>query len=234
LPAALNLFDVSVIVWIAFAAGLALVRKASREPARRSDFALAAIVIGAAVLPIGSASAAALALLAAYAIATTPANTPLRRGAIVFLAMTGALIWGPLLLELFSRPMLGFDAFLVALFGGTVRVGNQIAFADGSGGFIVAPGCSSFHGMSLAIIFWATVNQWFEVPCSRSSVLTLAAALLGTLAINGGRLAALAHFPAHFDALHLGLGAQVVSWFALALVVAICLYGARREVFAKG
>lgn len=231
--ATLNLFGISAILWLAIAAGLILVRGAEQAPIRSADLALTALVLVSAIVPIPGASAAALTVLAAYVIATSRSGSVLRRAAYIFLAMTSSLIWGPLFLELFSGPLLGIDAQFVSWIANTRQVGNQIAFADGSGTFVVAPTCSSFHGMSLALVFWVTVNQWFEVRLTWMSVLWVAAALLGTIAINAARIAAIAHFPGHFTALHTGWGAQLASWTTLLLVVAICLYGARRDVFAK-
>jgi hypothetical protein len=86
--------------------------------------------------------------------------------------------------------------------------------------------------MSLAAVFWATVNQWFGARFHWTSLLWMLAALGATVAVNAARLSAIAHFPSHFEALHTGWGAQVAAWTTLALVVVICLYGARRDVFA--
>jgi exosortase/archaeosortase family protein len=230
--AGFNLFEISAILWVALAAGLILTREGSPEPARRSDIMLAVLVVAAAILPIYAASAAALTVTALYAIVTSGPGAALRRSGIIFLAMTGSLIWGPLLLGFFNGPILGTDAFFVSHLAGARQVGNQISFADGSGTFVIAPACSSFHGMSLALVFWATVNQWFKVRFSWISLLWAAAALGATIAVNVLRIVAIARFPGQFDALHTGWGAQVATWSTLVLVVAICLYGARRDVFA--
>jgi exosortase/archaeosortase family protein len=232
--AAFNLFGVSAIVWLGLVAGLALLRNDGlAEPPRRLDAAVAVFVAAVALVPVATASAVAMTFLAIYAIVTAERGSAPRRAAIIFLAITGSLIWGRLLLAVFSGPMLGADAFLVARLTGTTQIGNQLAFTDGSGAFAVAPGCSSFQGMSLALVFWATVNQWFAVPFGWKQMLWCLAALGATIAVNVVRIGALAHFPRHFDALHNGIGYQVAAWTTLILVVAICLYGAHREAFAR-
>jgi exosortase/archaeosortase family protein len=229
---AFNLFGVSAILWVALVAGLLLVRGGHSEPIRRDDFAIAVLVICAAIVPIYSASAAALALASFYAIVTNPPGSGLRRGSIIFLAMTSSLIWGPLLLTFFNGPILRLDAYLVSHLAGAHAVGNQVQFIGSSDAFLIAAGCSSFHGMSLAVVFWATVNQWFEVRFTWASLLWIGAALVATIGINAMRMVAIAHFPDHFDALHVGWGAQLAAWATLILVVAICVYGARRDVLA--
>lgn len=230
---AFNLFGISAILWVAFAAGLALLlQEVERDPIRRGDVAVGVCVAGAAIAPFSSVSAAALALAALYAMRSSTPGSRLHRAAIIFLAMTGSLIWGPLLLTFLTRPLLGVDAFFVAHLVGSVQTGNQVSFTDGSSAFVIAPGCSSFHGMSLALVFWATVNQWFKVPFTWAAALWAVAAIAATFVVNVARIGAIAHFPAHFIALHVGWGAQLASWTTLLLVVVICLYGARRAVFA--
>jgi len=229
-----NLFGISAVVWVAVVAGIALLAQPSvPAPIERLDWVVAAVTILAVLVPLGPASAVALTLLSIYAILTSAAGSTLRRAAIIFLAITGMLIWGRLALALFSGPLLDADSFLVATLFGMGRVGNFISFADGSGQFAVAPGCSSLQGMSIAIVMWALVNQWFEVPFSRSALIALLAALAVTVAINVLRIGAIGLFPAHFDQIHTGIGWHVFSWLTLISVAGICLYGARREIYQR-
>ena len=230
--AALNLFGVSAILWIALAAGLRILHGAGEaDPPRRLDWWVTALGLAAVALPSASVASGALTLFALYALATSAPGSPLRRAGIVFLTVAGATLWGRLLLALFTHPLLDLDAFLVSRLAGVAQEGNVIAFADGSGAMAVAPGCSSLQGISLALVFWATVNQWFEVPIGRRSLAWLAAAVAATVAVNVLRIAALAHFPAHFDSIHGGLGWHLAAWTTMILVAALCIFGARREIF---
>jgi exosortase/archaeosortase family protein len=230
--AALNLFGVSAILWVALAAGLQLLRAAPEgDPATRRDRIVAGVGLLAIALPSATISSAALTLFASYGLVTAAPASPLRRAAIIFLAVSGATLWGRLVLAAFSHPLLDLDAFLVARLAGVAQDGNLIAFADGSGTMAVAPGCSSLQGISLALVFWAAVNQWFEVPISRRSLAWLGAAVAATVAVNVLRIAALSHFPAHFDSIHGGLGWHVAAWTTMVLIAAACVYGARREIF---
>jgi exosortase/archaeosortase family protein len=229
-----DLFGISAVVWVAAFAALAILRSSeTAEAPLRADWPVAAVVAAAALVPAGPASAVALTLLSGYAIATSNAGEPLRRAAIIFLSITGTLIWGRLLLALLSKSLLSADTFLVASLFGTEQTGNLIGYAGGGGALTVAPGCSSLQGMSVAFVFWALVNQWFQVRFTKAALGWLGAALAATVAINVVRIGSMVMFPEHIEALHHGIGWHVFAWATLAAVAAICLYGARHAVFAR-
>ena len=226
------LFGISAIVWIAVAAALALLATAGDgEPPRPGDWAVAALVGLASLLPVGTASSVSLTFLAVYMIATSARGSTVSRSGIVCLAVTGTLLWGRVLLALFSRPLLDIDAWLVGALFGSRQVGNVISFVDGSGRIIVAPGCSSWQGLSLALLFWATVNQYYRVRFDCRAALTLLLSLGATVAVNVLRMGAMIEFPQHLADIHNGYGWHIAVWATLAAVGAICLLGARREIF---
>jgi exosortase/archaeosortase family protein len=225
-----ELFGISAILWTALAAALALLRDAPPAPLRRGDPWVALVALLAALLPAPPASAVALTLVGLYLAAT--ASVPAERKAgLIAVAMTGPLLWGRLLLALFSGPMLAADTRLVALVTGAQRGGNLIGSADDGHGLAVAPGCSSWQGISLALLLWVTVNQWFGVRSGPRAFGILAAAVVATVAINVLRIAAMLTFPTHIEAIHHGWGWHLAMWSTLLLVAAICLWGARREAF---
>lgn len=230
--AAFDLFGISAILWVALAAGLKILGEDDgTQPLRRGDMPVAILLLLATLLPIAPASTVALTAAAFWAAVTALPGSPLRRAAIVFLAITGAILWGRLLLATFSRPLLDIDAIFVAGTLGVEHQGNMIWSADRATRLIVAPGCSSMQGMSLAIVFWATINQLFRVPFGWKAVGYCLAALAATIAVNVLRIGAMLRWPEHLDAIHHGWGMQIAMWTTLALVVGICLFGARREVF---
>ncbi|MEO6359886.1 MAG: hypothetical protein ABIO43_04830 [Sphingomicrobium sp.] len=230
-----NLLGISAIVWLALVAGLAMLVNDDGEPATRSDYAIALPAALMIIIPVANAASVGLTLLAIYAIATGGRNSDLRRAGIVFLSTSGSLIWGRLILALFTRSLLHIDAFFITNLTGAEQIGNRILFIDQSkGGFVVAPGCSSLQGISLAFVFWATVTQWYRVPFTLKSALWCAAAITVTLAINIVRMGLLARFPEHFVAIHTGWGWYLASWSTLAAVVSVIVYGARHEIFDKG
>jgi exosortase/archaeosortase family protein len=232
LSAIFNLFGVSSILWVALAAGLhILFQQEQRQPVERGDLAVALALFAAALFPAPTASAAALAAGSLWAIFTSRAGSPLRRSGIIFLAITGSLLWGRLVLATFSGPLLEADAVFVAALVGAEHSGTCSGTGRSRTEWWVAPGCSSMQGMSLALVFWATVNQFFEVRFTWKAVACCLAALAATIAINVMRIGAMLRWPEQIDEIHHGWGYQLSMWVTLILVVAICLWGGRREIF---
>lgn len=229
-----ELFGISAIVWTALAAALALLAGDGHgAPPSRADYAVAIPVLLVALSPVATASSVMLTLLAGWMIATSPAAATARKAGIIILAMTGSLIWGRLLLALFSRPLLGADTWLVGRLTGADQAGNTLAFLDGSGGIAVAPGCSSWQGMSLALLLWVTIGQWFGVRLGLRWLGWCLAALAATVAINVLRIAAMIRFPFYLDEIHHGYGWHVSMWATLVAVTVLCVFGARREIFGR-
>jgi exosortase/archaeosortase family protein len=227
-----ELFGISAIVWLALAAALALLlrRRGRPEAPRRWDWAVAVSVLLAALAPSGAAGAAGLTLLALYMIATTAAGSPERGAGFICLAMAGSLLWGRVVLAMFSGPLLGLDANLVGWLFGARQVANVVSFVDGSGRIVVAPGCSSWQGMSLALLFWVTVNEYYRVPFGWRAAGWCAAALAATIAVNVARMGAMILYPKHIAAIHHGWGWHFFMWTTLVAVVGICLWGARDAI----
>lgn len=230
--AAVDLFGISAILWVALGGGLKILAEDETDaPPSRADLLIAIPVLLAALLPAATASSVALTAAALWAILASPAETAARRAGIVFLAMTGALLWGRLLLAMFSGPLLSLDALFVAGLVGADHSANMLWSADGATRLVVAPGCSSLQGLSLALVFWATINQYFRVRFDRTAIAHCLAALAVTLFVNVLRIGAMLRWPGHLDAIHHGWGMHVAMWTTLVLVVAICVHGARREIF---
>lgn len=233
--ALLALFNISAVVWMALAAGLALLwTDPDPAPVRPLDLALAAGVGLAALLPLPTASGVMLTVAGLCAAVTAGRGSRLRRAAIIFVAVSGTLVWGKVLLTLFTRPVLELDSWLMGAVLGVHQEGNVVWREGGAVAAVVSTGCSSIHGVSIALVCWAVVCQYFEVPFDRRAVLTAVAAVLATMAVNMARIGGILVSPEWAHIIHDGWGATASMWITLALVTAICLFGARREVFARG
>lgn len=229
-----NLLGVSAVIWAAFFAGLKILRDSRPgEPLRRADLWVGAMAGAAALIPSASASMVALTLASVWVLATSVNGSSLRRAGLVFLAMSGALVWGRVVLAVFSRPLLDLDAMFVSGLIGAEQQGNLLWYEGGSTRLVVAPGCSSLQGLSLALLFWVIVNQLYEVRFDRRALMSCLAALAATILVNVLRIGSMLLFPEHRDAIHVGWGFQLSMWVTLVAVASICLYGARREVFGR-
>jgi exosortase/archaeosortase family protein len=229
-----DLFGVSAVVWAALWAGIHILRGDPRHTElRTADPWMAAFAVLITILPFASASMVALSILATYGILTAGSSAAIRRSSIIFLAMSGALIWGRLVLAVFSRPLLDLDAIFVSTLLGSEHQGNMLWYQGQSTRLVVAPGCSSMQGMSLALLLWATINQLFEVRLDWKSSLWCLAALAVTILINVLRIGAMLIFPQHLEEIHTGWGFHLSMWATLIVVGLICLFGARREIFRR-
>lgn len=230
--AALNLFDVSAIVWLGLVAGLMLLWQANGEPARPADFAMLGLAILAALLPVPSLSSAMLTLAALWGWRSASPTAPLRRASLILLSLTAFLLWGRIGLAWGAGPLLEGDARFVAILSGMNSVGNSVYFTDGTT-FLIAPGCSSLHGISLALILWTTAVQYFAIAPGRRVWLTLAMAVFGSVLVNGLRLSVIAWNPREFDYWHVGTGGALFGWLALIVITGVVYRGladARRLV----
>lgn len=231
--AVLALFNISAVVWMALIAGLALTwREPDYAPVRPIDLWLAGAVMLAAVLPVPAVSGVMLTVVGLHAAMTAGPGSRLRRAAIIFLAVSGTLLWGKVLLTVFTRPVLEMDSWLMSSLLHVRQEGNVVWREGGAVAAVVSTGCSSIHGISVALVCWAAICQYFAVPLDRRSILTALAAVLATMAVNMARIGGILVSPEWARIIHDGWGATVSMWVTLGLVTAICLFGARREVFA--
>jgi exosortase/archaeosortase family protein len=232
--ALIELFGISAIIWLALGAALDLLwRDRAQAFPDRGDWAAAAVTTLVALLPSAAASGVGLTLLALLMILTSPAESPVRRAALILLSITVSLVWGRVFLSLFSDPLLDIDSWLVGRLAGTGQTGNIIAFAGRPGEVVIAPGCSSFQSIALALVFWTALNQWLGIGASARSLLWYGLAVAATVAINVLRIGAMVHFPARLEAIHHGYGWHISMWATLAAVCGLCLFGARDAIFRR-
>jgi len=184
-------------------------------------------------VPLKEPSWFALAALALYVIWTSQAGSTMRRGALIFLAITVPMCWGPFLLHAFAQPFLWTDAMFVSNLIGTEQTGNLVKFADGSGYFQIFPECSSYHNMSLAFLAWISASQFVEHKWSPKNLVWCLLAVLSVFAVNVTRIGLIGLYRDHFETIHGPFGSAVADCLSLSLILAICLLGVRREIFAR-
>jgi len=139
---------------------------------------------------------------------------------------------GPL--EIFGAPILKADAILVSTLIGTDRVDNVFSSVIGSDGsrthFSVGDGCSSVHGMSIAILAWITISNTLGITWSARNLAWGLLAVGSMLAVNISRLSLMGLFPAYFPEIHGSPGSEIAAWLSLTLILVILLRGVGREV----
>lgn len=228
-PSLFELFGVSAIVWFAAFAMAAIARDdRGRSTWQRGDVPMLAAMVGAALLPLPALGAAAVFGAGAWlALRSEPASGTRRIG-LVALALSAHLLWGPLMLKLLGSELLAFDAQIAALFAGGNADGNIFGQA-GSAAFTVGQNCSSLTNLSLAGVLAVTLAQLFELRFDRRLIVATLLAMVGTIVVNGIRLATIARHPHLYDYLHSGAGMMLFGWASLLVTAAIIGIGVARH-----
>ncbi|MEA3030437.1 MAG: hypothetical protein QOJ53_2008 [Sphingomonadales bacterium] len=227
--ALVSLLGVNAVLWFAL---YAIVRIAldDRAPAplRRADKYVAAALLACALFPVMAAASAGLFLTALYLLRTTAPGTPSRKLALIALAATGPLLWGPACIALLGPEITRLEALIIGAGTGLPTEGNVFRSFDGSATFIVAGSCSALANVSIALLLLVVLTQLLDIPLSRRLVPVALAAVAATIIANTGRLAALGLWPEHFHYLHEGGGRQWAGWASLALTGAVIGIGLTR------
>ncbi|MCW3846848.1 hypothetical protein OF829_06320 [Sphingomonas sp. LB-2] len=214
--AVFSLAGISAVFWFALYAVIAIAREEGSAPLRPRDRMVALLTLGGALLPYPIAGSLAVLASGTWLALTGAPGSRERRIAVILLALTGTLLWGRILLQLFAPLMLGLDAQMVGWLAGTRVVGNTVTFVGSSEQFTIAHLCSSFHNISLAIILWAAATQLLGLRIDAKLCLICLAGVVAMASVNCLRLATLAWHPRDFDYWHVGAGAGWFGWASLA------------------
>jgi hypothetical protein len=229
----LELGGIHPIIWFAlFAAARIAFEPEAARPVRAIDLSAAILAVLLAFLPVVSAGSLGLFVAGTALGLGAPSGSRGRRVAIVLVALSGTLLWGRLAILLFGPPSLAIDAHFVAWLAGTRASGNLVWFAGSAQPFVIGMPCSSLHGMTLAILLWASLTQLLRLRITPALALVCLASMAGLFLINALRLATIALDPDRFDYWHAGTGGALFGWaglFAAALIIGGgCHYVARR------
>lgn len=226
--AAINTFEVSAIVWGGLAIGLRYAWRIEPTKINGLDKFVAVAAFLACLLPLSPLTWPFMSVVAIYFIATSSGSTSDQAHAgWIFLAVTVPMFWSKQLFSVFSNFFLAIDASLVAGITGTERTSNIVAMPGGAGYMQIAAPCSSMANVSLALLCWVLFTQVNDMRWRPRNMLWCGLACLSVVSINVFRITLIGYFPQHFDLLHGPIGASVVSWLSLIVVVLICNYGVR-------
>ena len=227
-----NTLDISAIVWVSLAAGVFMLVRAPEAGLAGLDkwVAIAASLLIA--VPSAPFSWLALSGVAVHLLRSNQPDSMAQRGAWILLAVTIPMFWSRIVFSLFSGTILNFDAILVSWMVGTKRAGNAIEFADGSGYLWIAPSCSSFANVSLAVLCFILFHKMHTCGPAIGYLRWAVLACASVVAINVLRLALIDLYSEHFDLLHGAAGATVANWLTVASVFIICAFGMRHDRLA--
>lgn len=187
----------------------------------RADTMVIAVSLALSLVPWHIAALAALLLLGLWCWIIGTSGSAERRAGLIMLAIAGSVAIGRLLLHSVGDSVVSLDAQFVGWLAGVPVRGNVVDFTGpGTRSFIIGLPCSSVHNMSQAVLLWATVTQLLRLRIDAILAAFALLAMAGLFLINAVRLAAIAWYPAHFDAIHNG---QIGELFGLASLIVAAL-----------
>ena len=228
--------NISIIVWLACFAGVALLLRDRADKAdvvRSWDLAVGLLFVALVAIPVSAINWMAVSGLSLYILLFAQGDPSRRRGALVMLALTVPMLWSRVLFAFFAKVFLEIDAVVVAWLLGTPRAGNMVGFADGSGMVVIMPACSSLANMSLAFLCWVTAVQWTEHQPSRKDLLWCGLACASVMVVNVVRIALAGLSHATFGIFHGPIGDTVGNTLMTLLVITFTALGVRRELFSR-
>lgn len=225
-------FGLSWAFWLAYAMCLRLAITAEPRLATRTDWLVGAACVAAAAAPIGPVSSAAATALGLWLLVRPSSDVRLKAAALVLLAITVNLLWGPLLMRFFAAPVAAVDAHLVGLVDNTPVHANMVRLLDGSHQMSIVEGCTSVGNASVALMMFVAIVRTFRPAPRLSELAYLGVVFALVVAINDVRLSLMARSLAMFELVH-----GPSSWAAINLIfTAVGVLGAalcvRREILA--
>lgn len=221
---------ISAVIWFGMFATLKIGFENEPTAPSKRDWLMASAIVALCLVPIFAAAKAALLLCGLYLMATSRSGESGRRIGAVLLALTGPLLWGPIILDMFGGPILSLDAHVVGAVIGSPVDGNIVQFAGETRRFLVALPCSSIHNISLALVLWTSAAALFQVRFDRQWVVLGCGMVLFMYLLNVVRLSTIGRFPASFVFLHDGAGADLFGWAAIAGVGVMAFLGVERAI----
>ncbi len=166
----------------------------------------------------------------AFLLITAGDDAKTRAAATVLAALAAQGLWGPVLFNLLSVPLLNADAAIVgvaleatqngiAWHGNVIELGNDKSLE-------VYNACSSFHNISLAMLCWVTLTKLERPNWVRTDFLVGAFACVMMILFNACRLYLMARNFDAFEYWHTGTGAEIFAVTASIAMVAITRWGA--------
>lgn len=227
--AALRLFGINAVLWFALYVIVRLGLEArTDERLHRFDGLIGLGVLAAALLPLPLVGTVAAIAAAGWLFVTSAGGTPTHRMALVGLAMSGPLLWGPVTMRLFAPEVVQLEAALIGGLTGLQTVSNVLSSPDGHSVFVIYSACSSLLNVSLAILLLVALTQRLNIRLSPRFIPTALFAVAATILVNIVRLACIGFMPQHYTFIHEGAGSMMFGLASLLLMGSVVVLGVSR------
>jgi exosortase/archaeosortase family protein len=202
--------------------------------ATRLDF-MVLLAIGVAILlssflPYRFATGLLATAVAAYLLGVHDSDRNLKAAGAVLLALSGQLVWGPIIFQFFTPELLRADAAIVGEILARLRpdiawTGTSFLGRDGHSIALVGA-CSSFNNVSTAVLACVTVAMLRRTDWVRRDIAAIAIACVAMVLINAARICLLAWSGTSYQFWHNGAGVEILGIAETILVLAIAWWGA--------
>ena len=235
----LHLANLGVFQLLAWGVIFVLLQR-GRPIFRNADFAGLTLISLFALVPDDDGAWIGLTLLALFLLwrqrSKMTGGRMMRAAAAVMLALATQLFWGRLLFELVAFQTEIIDAHLAAAMLSAMHRAVQLdanIVTTGSQQIVIYDSCTSFRNISLALLCFVSMTKLMRTEWRRTDLITAAALVAATVAMNSLRLFLMASAPAGgFDFWHTGAGSQLINAALSALIPILCLWGCRKELRA--
>jgi len=230
-----SLANQNYVVWLAF---YAVIRRLylSDGAARASRFDVVLVsTIGVAILlssflPYRVAIGLLATAMAGYLLINHDGDRNLKAAGAVLLALSGQLVWGPMLFQFFTPELLRADAAIVgtpltSLRPDIVWTGTSFLGADGHAIALIGA-CSSFNNVSTAVLTCVTIAMLTRTEWMRRDLATIAIACVAMVVINAVRIGLLAWSVSSYRFWHEGAGVHILGIGETLVVLLIAWQGA--------
>jgi hypothetical protein len=235
--AALNLFDVNVVVLLAAAIGISLAWRSCDRVTRGTDLVAAVLFAAMIIVPDGRVSWIALSLLALYNMMFGRRCTYTVAAASVLAALSFHEAWARMIKNIFTVPLTHFDAALVGMAldltqqevsrnGNLITTGNDFTL-------MILQGCASFGNASLALLCWVAITRSIRPRWKPSEWFTVLTIIVCVVGLNVMRMVLMAMGGPIYEAVHRTSGGTFFNLLILAVSMLISLIGVRHEIWAN-
>jgi hypothetical protein len=226
-----ELLAIGIFQYLAWYVIFRLLASSDRAPAARpQDILVTAAACLLVFLPTSRMIWVAATGIALYLWIFNASDAKLRAAGIVLAALSVQELWGHILFNLITHPLLRAETAVVgtmleAARSGTVWQDNVITGPYGHG-IVIISSCSSFHNLSLALLCWVTVSRlWRQSWRARDFV--IGGAIGATMILfNVVRLCLMGWNIDLYHYWHDGIGGEIFAIGASLTILSISLYGA--------
>jgi exosortase/archaeosortase family protein len=199
--------------------------------ARSRDFLITAALCLPVFLPTSKMVWVAATGIAAYLWLFDQGDPKVRAAGVVLAALSVQELWGHLLFQLLTFPLLRAEAAVVGTLLEAVRPGtmwhdNTITGPNGYG-VVIINSCSSFHNLSLAMLCWLTVSRLRHQDWRVRDFVFGGAIGVTMILFNVVRICLMAWNINFYHYWHDGTGSQIYAIGASLTILLMSLYGSR-------